>query len=108
MILLYLGAQHGLAPKDPAGGLWTHQIQLTIADLVNEAHDTHHPVGVGLYYEDQKDEALRRAKEFRQSRIPNFFDGSRRSWTAIRQAATIWSAPISPTRIFRCFRSSKV
>jgi len=71
-ILLYLGAQHGLAPKDPAGGLWTHQIQLTIADLVNEAHDTHHPVGVGLYYEDQKDEALRRAKEFRQSRIPKF------------------------------------
>ena len=61
-ILLYLGAQHGLAPKDPAGGLWTHQIQLTIADLVNEAHDTHHPVGVGLYYEDQKDEALRRAE----------------------------------------------
>jgi glutathione S-transferase len=71
-ILLYLGAQHGLAPKDPAGGLWTHQIQLTIADLVNEAHDTHHPVGMGLYYEDQKDEALRRAGEFRESRIPKF------------------------------------
>jgi glutathione S-transferase len=71
-ILLYLGAQHGLAPKDPAGGLWTHQIQLTIADFVNEAHDTHHPVGMGLYYEDQKAEALRRAEEFRQSRIPKF------------------------------------
>jgi glutathione S-transferase len=71
-ILLYLGAQHGLAPKDPAGGLWTHQIQLTIADLVNEAHDTHHPVGTSLYYEDQKDEALRRAEEFRRSRIPKF------------------------------------
>ena len=54
--------------------MWTHQIQLTIADLVNEAHDTHHPVGVGLYYEDQKDEALRRAKEFRQSRIPKFLE----------------------------------
>ncbi|WP_262030369.1 glutathione S-transferase [Microvirga sp. Mcv34] len=71
-ILLYLGARHGLAPKDPAGGLWTHQIQLTLADVVAEAHDTHHPVGVGLYYEDQKDEALRRAKEFRESRIPKF------------------------------------
>ena len=34
----------------------------------------HHPVGVGLYYEDQKDEALRRAEEFRQSRIPKFLN----------------------------------
>ncbi|WP_114943256.1 glutathione S-transferase [Microvirga calopogonii] len=73
-ILLYLGARHDLAPKDPAGGLWTHQIQLTIADFVAEAHDTHHPVGVGLYYEDQKDEALRRSKEFRESRIPKFLN----------------------------------
>jgi glutathione S-transferase len=72
-ILLYLGARHGLAPKDPAGGLWTHQIQLTISDLVAEAHDTHHPLGVELYYEDQKHEALRRATEFRQNRIPKFF-----------------------------------
>jgi len=71
-ILLYLGARHGLAPKDPAGGLWTHQIQLTIADIVAEAHDTHHPVAVGLYYEDQKAEALRRAQEFRDNRIPKF------------------------------------
>ena len=46
-ILLYLGARHGLAPKDPEGGLWTHQIQLTISDFVAEAHDSHHPVGVG-------------------------------------------------------------
>jgi glutathione S-transferase len=71
-ILLFLGARHGLAPKDPEGGLWTHQIQLTIADFVAEAHDTHHPVGVGLYYEDQKDEALRRAREFRDERMPKF------------------------------------
>ncbi|MBA1155469.1 glutathione S-transferase family protein [Microvirga mediterraneensis] len=73
-ILLYLGARHGLAPKDPAGGLWTHQIQLTIADVVAEAHDTHHPVGVGLTYEDQMSEALRRAREFRDSRIPKFLN----------------------------------
>lgn len=73
-ILLYLGARHDLAPKDPAGGLWTHQIQLTIADFVAEAHDTHHPLGVDLYYEDQKEEALRRSAEFRKSRIPKFLD----------------------------------
>lgn len=71
-ILLYLGARHDLAPKDPEGGLWTHQIQLTISDFVAEAHDTHHPVGIGLYYEDQKAEAGRRAEEFRDSRIPKF------------------------------------
>ncbi|MCG7393065.1 glutathione S-transferase [Microvirga sp. ACRRW] len=73
-ILLFIGARHNLAPKDPAGGLWTHQIQLTIADFVAEAHDTHHPIGVGLYYEDQKEEALKRSAEYRKERIPKFLD----------------------------------
>jgi glutathione S-transferase len=50
-ILFYLGGKHDLAPKDEAGRLWTHQIQLTIADFVLEAHDTHHPIASGLYYE---------------------------------------------------------
>ena len=71
-ILLYLGDRHGLAPRDEAKRLWVHQIQLTIADLVGEAHDTHHPLGGDLYYEDQKPEALRRAKHFREERIPKF------------------------------------
>ena len=52
-ILLYLGSRHGLAPKAEAGKLWVHQLQLTIADLVLEVHDTHHPLGPSLYYEDQ-------------------------------------------------------
>jgi len=72
-ILMYLGERHGLAPQDTAGRLWVHQLQLTIADLVAEAHDTHHPVGSGLYYEDQKAEALRRAQDFTAARIPKFF-----------------------------------
>ena len=71
-ILLHLGDALGLAPADAAGRLWAHQIQLTIADLVNEAHDSHHPVGVDLYYQDQKPEAARRAESFRSSRIPKF------------------------------------
>lgn len=71
-ILLYLGDRHDLAPRDNAQRLWTHQIQLTIADLVGEAHDTHHPLGADLYYEDQKTEARRRAKHFRKERIPKF------------------------------------
>ena len=71
-ILLYLGDRHALAPRTAAGRLWTHQIQLTIADLVDEAHDTHHPVGPDLYYEDQKPEAQRRAQSFRTSRIAKY------------------------------------
>jgi glutathione S-transferase len=71
-ILLHLGDRHGLAPKTTKGRLWVHQLQLTIADMVAEAHDTHHPIGVELYYEDQKPEALRRAKSFREHRIPKF------------------------------------
>jgi glutathione S-transferase len=71
-ILLFLGEAHGLAPDDIPGRLWTNQLQLTIADMVAEAHDVHHPVAVGLYYEDQKAEALRRAEDFRANRIPKF------------------------------------
>jgi len=55
-ILLYLGGRLGLAPRDEAGKLWTHQLQLTIADFIVEAHDTHHPIGSGLYYHEQKRE----------------------------------------------------
>lgn len=71
-ILLYLGGRLGLAPDDEAGRLWTHQIQLTIADFVDEIHDSHHPVGSGLYYEEQRAEALRRAQSFREERAPKF------------------------------------
>jgi glutathione S-transferase len=71
-ILMYLGEQHGLAPANAASRLWTHQLQLTMTDLVAEAHDTHHPIGSGLYYEDQKPESLRRAAEFRTARMPKY------------------------------------
>ncbi|HWU81509.1 MAG TPA: glutathione S-transferase C-terminal domain-containing protein, partial [Caulobacter sp.] len=71
-ILLHLGLRHGLAPRDEGGRLWVNQLQLTIADLVAEAHDVHHPVGMGLYYEDQRDEAARRAEEFRTRRMKKY------------------------------------
>src|SRR4051812_3823144 len=71
-ILLFLGEKHGLAPKSEAGRLWTNQIQLTIADLGVEAHDTHHPIGGDAYYEEQKPEAPRRSEAFRKNRIPKF------------------------------------
>ncbi|MGE0745879.1 MAG: glutathione S-transferase [Rhodospirillales bacterium] len=71
-ILLYLGGRHGLAPANEAGRLWVHQLQLTIADFVDEAHDTHHPIASGLYYEDQKREAKRRAADFTANRMPKY------------------------------------
>jgi len=73
-ILLFLGPRHGLAPKDEALQLWTHQLQLTIADLIVEVHDTHHPISSNLYYEEQKPAAHQRAKEFTHTRLPKFLD----------------------------------
>ncbi len=72
VILTHLGDRLGLSSRSEVERLWLHQIQLTIADAVGEAHDTHHPLGAHLYYEDQKPEARRRAKHFREQRIPKF------------------------------------
>ncbi|CAN5284937.1 glutathione S-transferase [soil metagenome] len=71
-ILLYLGPRLGLVSKNEARRLWTHQLQLTIADMVAEVHDTHHPIASSLYYADQKPEAAQRARDFRQSRLPKY------------------------------------
>ncbi len=73
-ILLYLGSRLGLAPRDEAGRLRAHQLQLTLADWLVEAHDTHHPIGVGLYYEEQKKESQRRAADYRAARLPKYLD----------------------------------
>ena len=71
-ILLYLGDRLGLAPSSQTGRLWTHQLQLTISDLVVEMHDTHHPIAVNLYYEQQKGAAKRRSEEFLANRVPKY------------------------------------
>ena len=71
-ILLYLGPRLKLVGASEADRLWAHQIQLTILDAVDEAHNTHHPLGAGLYYEDQKPAASVAAKAFRTLRIPKY------------------------------------
>ena len=71
-ILLYLGSRHGLAPKTEGGRLWVHQLQLTVADLVLEVHDTHHPLGPSLYYEDQRAPAKKRTEDFWNERVPKY------------------------------------
>lgn len=73
-ILLYLGPRLGLAGVGESDGLWTHQLQLTVGDVVAEAHDTHHPISTGAYYEDQRDAAMQRARAFREERIPKYLN----------------------------------
>jgi glutathione S-transferase len=69
-ILFYLGPRLNLAPRDEAGRLWAHQLQLTITDLVVRIHDTHHPVSGWLYFEEQRPAALRRTKDFWRYQVP--------------------------------------
>ena len=95
-ILLYLGPRHGLAPKAEAGRLWLHQLQLTITDLVLEIHDTHHPLGPSLYYEDQRGPAKKRTAEFWKERVPKYLqyferllESSGGSWIAGRRLSYV-------------------
>ncbi len=69
-ILFHLGPRLNLAPRDEAGRLWAHQLQLTIADLVVRIHDTHHPVSGWLYFEEQRPAAKRRTKDFWRYQVP--------------------------------------
>ncbi|MGE5148434.1 MAG: glutathione S-transferase [Candidatus Eiseniibacteriota bacterium] len=71
-ILMYLGAKHGLVPANEAGRLWANQLQLTVADFVDETHNTHHPIASSLYYEDQKREAKSYSEYFLKLRVPKF------------------------------------
>jgi glutathione S-transferase len=71
-ICRYLGMRHGLAPEGETDRWHAEHLQLTIADFVDEIHDTHHPIAGSLYYEDQEHEALRRARTFWEERLPKF------------------------------------
>ena len=74
VICRYLGRRHDLAPMDEVGDLHAQQLQLTIGDLVAEVHDTHHPLGKSLYYEQQKGEAVANARNFLKHRLPRFIE----------------------------------
>jgi glutathione S-transferase len=71
-ICRYLGLRHGLTPANEADRWRAEALQLTIADLVDETHDVHHPIAGSLYYEEQADEALRRSRAFRSERLPKY------------------------------------
>ena len=71
-ILQFLGPRLGLAPKDQPSRIWAHQMQLTITDWVAEVGLVHHPIANALYFEEQKEEAKKRASFFTSLRIPKF------------------------------------
>ena len=71
-ILHHLGPTLKLVGRSEQARVWTQQIQLTIADMVTEAHDTHHPISSSLSYEDQQPESLQRAQDFCCNRMPKF------------------------------------
>jgi glutathione S-transferase len=116
-ILFYLGPRLGLAPQGEAGRLWLHQQQLTIADWLVEVHDTHHPVGSGLYYEEQKPEAKRRAENFLAERMPKFlgyferalrkeghFVGGGLSYVDLSMAQVLWGLAYAFPHAFARYR----
>ena len=52
---------------------FVNQLTLTALDgFSNEPHDVHHPIASAAYYEEQKDEALKKAKNYRDVRLPKF------------------------------------
>ena len=71
-ILQYIAPPLKLVVRNERLRTWTQQIQLTIADLVDEVHNSHHPIANELFYEDQKPEALRRAGAFCSTRLPKY------------------------------------
>lgn len=73
LILDYLGAKHGLTPTDDDERRGALRLSMLLADFLVEAHDVHHPLAKEFFYEDQRDEALRRAPSFRDMRIPKFY-----------------------------------
>ncbi|MGO9831401.1 MAG: glutathione S-transferase [Myxococcaceae bacterium] len=71
-ILQYLAPRLGLVGKGEPERLFAHQLQLTLADVVEEVHATHHPVASSLYYEDQRPQARARAAHFLGERVPKY------------------------------------
>ena len=68
-VCAYLGERHGLAPEDAGGRAQAMTLMLSVADVIAEVHDTHHPLSVALRYEEQRDAAKQRAAAFLGGRL---------------------------------------
>src|SRR5262249_2767846 len=89
-ILAFLAPRCGCVPADAAARAQVHQIQLTLADFLSEIHDTHHPIAGGLYYEDQKPAAKRRAQDFVAQRLPKYLRWLERILVRNRASDSKW------------------
>ena len=74
LICWWLAERHGLVPSGQAERLTAQALVLTMADIVQEVHELHHPIATSLYYEDQKEEAARRAEIWRTKRLSTWLD----------------------------------
>ena len=89
-VLAFLAPRLGLVPDDEARRAEASQIQLTLADFVDEIHDTHHPIAGSLYYEDQKGAAKRRARDFVKERMPKYLGWLDKVLARNRHSAGHW------------------
>jgi glutathione S-transferase len=89
-ILAFLALRLGLVPDDEALRAEANQIQLTVADFVDEIHDTHHPIAGSLYYEDQKAAAKRRARHFVKERMPKYLGWLEKVLARNRKSGRQW------------------
>lgn len=71
-ICLFLGRRFGMVGDEEEDWHTANQCAMTVMDVVREAHDTHHPLGSSLYYDDQKEAAKRNADQFLDARLPRF------------------------------------
>ena len=94
-ILFFLGDRLRLAPADAAGRLWTQQLQLTVLDLYLEIFHTHHPLGDGYAYEEQRSAARRRTHDFLRVRLPKFLTYFERVLALNRSAPWMVGARVS-------------
>jgi hypothetical protein len=106
-ILLYLGGRIELAPADEEGRLWTHQLQLTITDIVQEVYNSHHPIDEDKWFHEQEAEAIARAAVFRRDRMPKFLGWFEGILQGNPRERTTWSADPPPMQICPCSSWSK-
>jgi glutathione S-transferase len=106
-ILLNLGGRIGLAPTDEYGRLWTHQLQLTIIDIVQEVYNSHHPIDEDKWFHEQEAEAIARAAVFRRDRMPKFLGWFEGILQGNPRERTTWSADPPPMQICPCSSWSK-
>ncbi len=98
-VLAFLGPRLGLVPDDGVTQVEANQIQLTLADFVDEIHDTHHPIAGGLYYEDQKGASKRRARNFVQERMGKYLSWLEKVLERNRKSGGQWLVGVERTYV---------